>query len=136
MAFVSQELKKSVAPKIKTILNKYGVKGTLSVNNHTSLVLKIKSGTIDFIANCNATAMNDPYRSAKEIPAVVGNLSVNPYHFQSHFSGTAKKFLTEILGAMNAGNHDRSDIMTDYFDVGWYVDVNIGSWNKNYEVIG
>jgi hypothetical protein len=33
---------------------------------------------------------------------------------------------------MNMGNHDNSDIMTDYFDVGWYVDVNIGLWNKPY----
>jgi hypothetical protein len=32
------------------------------------------------------------------------------------------------------GNHDRSDIQSDYFDVGWYVDVNIGSWNRPYEV--
>jgi hypothetical protein len=33
---------------------------------------------------------------------------------------------------MNAGNHNRSDAMTDYFDVGWYVDVNIGKWNQPY----
>jgi hypothetical protein len=36
------------------------------------------------------------------------------------------------MTAMNDGNHDRSDIQTDYFDVGWYVDVNIGRWNKPY----
>jgi hypothetical protein len=59
---------------------------------------------------------------------------VNPYHYQNHFSGTAKKFLNEVMAAMNAGNHDNSDIQTDYFDVGWYVDVNIGQWNKPYEV--
>jgi hypothetical protein len=33
---------------------------------------------------------------------------------------------------MNGGNHDNSDVQTDYFDVGWYVDVNIGSWDKPY----
>jgi hypothetical protein len=33
---------------------------------------------------------------------------------------------------MNAGNWDKSDIQTDYFNVGWYIDVNIGKWNKPY----
>jgi len=35
---------------------------------------------------------------------------------------------------MDIGNHDRSDIQSDYFDVGWYKSVNIGKWNKPYEV--
>jgi hypothetical protein len=43
--------------------------------------------------------------------------------------------LQEIMPLMNAGNHDRSDIQTDYFDVGWYVDVNIGRWDRPYQVI-
>ena len=34
--------------------------------------------------------------------------------------------MQSIVRALNAGNHDRSDIMTDYFDVGWYVSVKIG----------
>jgi hypothetical protein len=32
------------------------------------------------------------------------------------------------------GNHDNSDIQSDYFDVGWYVEVNIGKWNKAYDL--
>ena len=31
---------------------------------------------------------------------------------------------------MNVGNHDNSDPMTDYFDVGWYISVNLGRWDK------
>jgi hypothetical protein len=23
--------------------------------------------------------------------------------------------------------------MTDYFDVGWYIDINVGKWNKPYQ---
>jgi hypothetical protein len=29
----------------------------------------------------------------------------------------------ELRDAMNNGNHDNSDIMSDYFDVGWYVSI-------------
>jgi len=35
---------------------------------------------------------------------------------------------------MNEGNHDNSDIMTDYFDVGWYISVRLGKWDKPYVV--
>ena len=44
-----------------------------------------------------------------------------------------KEFLMELKSAMMNGNHDRSDIMTDLFDVGWYIDINIGRWNKAYQ---
>jgi hypothetical protein len=69
-------------------------------------------------------------------PNTSGYEQVNPYHFKSHYSGKALAFLTEVLAAMNGGNHDRSDIQSDYFDVGWYVDVNIGKWDAPYEVLG
>ena len=36
---------------------------------------------------------------------------------------------------MNDGNHDNSEIQYDYFDVGWYIDVNIGRWNQPYQLI-
>jgi hypothetical protein len=62
------------------------------------------------------------------------SLDVNPYWYQEHFDGKAKSFLKEVLAAMNSGNHNNSDVQSDYFDVGWYVDVNIGSWNKPYTV--
>ena len=36
--------------------------------------------------------------------------------------------------AMNIGNHDNSDLQTDYYDVGWYVNLQFGRWNKPYNV--
>ena len=35
---------------------------------------------------------------------------------------------------VNAENWDRSDSMTDYFDVNYYTHLNIGKWNKPFEV--
>ena len=58
MAYMSQERKQSLAPSIKAVLKKYGVKGTLAVRNHSTLVLNIKSGSIDFIENFIATDAN------------------------------------------------------------------------------
>jgi hypothetical protein len=60
---------------------------------------------------------------------------VNPYHFKDHFSGRALEFLKEVHIAMMVGNHDNSDIQSDYFDVGWYVDINIGRWDRPYALV-
>jgi hypothetical protein len=134
MAYVSQELKAKIAPKIKAILAKNGLKGTLAVRNYSTLVLNIKSGKIDFIKNFNETVQTQYGQPVRFTPAT-DSIDVNPYHFRSHFSGKAKQALEQLIAAMNDGNHDNSDIQTDYFDVGWYIDVNIGKWNKPYELL-
>ena len=133
MAYMSQEKKAKISPKIKAILAKYKVKGSLAVRNHMTLCLNLKSGSIDFIANSNKVCSNNHYQVASGFkPSTSGYDQVNPYHFKDHYDGKALAFMQEVFHAMNDGNHDRSDIQSDYFDVGWYVDVNIGKWNKPY----
>jgi hypothetical protein len=38
------------------------------------------------------------------------------------------KTFTAIRDAMMVSNHDNSDPMTDYFDVSWYIAINVGKW--------
>ena len=135
MAYVSQELKSKLSPAIKAVCKKYGIKASVAVRNHMTLALNVKSGKIDFIGNSNRVCGADFYQVARGFkPNTTGYDQVNPYHFQSHYDGDAKAFLSEVLAVMNDGNWDKSDIQSDYFNVGWYVDVNIGSWNKPYTV--
>ena len=49
MAYISQQEKKELAPAIKAVLKKYGVKGSIAINHHSSLVVNIKSGVLDFL---------------------------------------------------------------------------------------
>ena len=128
MAYVSQELKSKLAPTIKAICKKYGVKASLAVNNHSTLVLNVKSGKVDFVGDYGSTPES-------RADAEKFGIQVNPYWYKEHFSGQALKFLSEVIPAMNNGNHDNSDIQTDYFDVGWYIDINIGKWNKPYALV-
>lgn len=131
MAYMNQERKNKIAPQVKKILAKYHVKGSLSVDCHTGLTLTIRSGKIDFCQNWHDSYTKNYTHdgSALDVPTYVG---VNVYHIDSHFSGKARECLEELLAAMNEGNWDRSDIQTDYFDVGWYVSMHIGRWNKPY----
>ena len=122
MAYVSQEMKAKLAPTIKAICKKYGVKASLAVRNHSSLVLNIKSGKLDFLNNFG----NDRIHSKT-------HLSVNTYWFHEHFSGNCKKFLEEVIPAMKGPDFfDHSDAMTDYFHCSHYIDINVGQWDKPY----
>lgn len=120
MAYMSQELKKELAPEIKAVLKKYNMKGSIAVRHHSSLVVNVKSGVLDFIGDYD---FGDYPKD---------NIDVNQYWLEEHYKGDQLSFLEELKEAMNVGNHDDSDIMTDYFDVGWYIDINIGQWDKPY----
>jgi len=140
MAYVSQELKAKLAPSIRAVCKKYGIKASIAVRNHSTLVLNIKQGSIDFIENFIETDKAKAYCNYMDENQIAyfrknQSLDVNPYHYRDHFSGRALKFLSEVMPIMNKGNWDQSDIQTDYFNVGWYVDVNIGRWNKPYALV-
>jgi len=120
MAYVSQDDKRKLAPAIKAVLNKYGMKGSISVRHHSTLVVTLRSGRIDF-----GTDARDGY------------LQVNPYWIHEHYTGTARKFLTELLAAMKGPDYFcEDDAMTDYFHRSHYTDINVGRWNKPYTFTG
>jgi hypothetical protein len=140
MAYMNQQKKAKIVAAVKPVLQKYGLKGTFSVRNHMTICLNIKSGPIDFIENYIETDKQKPYAkymSEDQINYIRKNkaLDINPYWFQEHFSGIAKRAIKEIIDGMySADYYDRSDAQTDYFDTAYYIDVNIGSWNKPYQL--
>lgn len=138
MAYYSQERKKSVAPTVRGLLKEYGFKGSLSVDNHSTVILTIKEGMLDVIGNYNETVKDRPQNTRYGDPTHTRDrgLDVNVYWYKEHFTGKTLEFLTKVIRVLNTENHDNSDPMTDYFDVGWYVDVRFGRWNKPYKMIG
>ena len=59
MANMNQKLKAELAPGIKAVLKKYGMKGSIAVRNHMVLVVNIKSGKLDVMDNWyNAVTKN------------------------------------------------------------------------------
>ena len=135
MAYMSQERKSQIAPVVKAICKKYGIKASLGVHNHSTLVLNVSQGDIDFIGSWNKVVGATAQHTRRNWQPATDHLGVNPYHYQDQFDGRALQFIKEVHTAMMAGNHDNSDIQSDYFDVGWYVDINIGRWNKPYALV-
>lgn len=135
MAYMNQTRKATIAAKVKPILAKYGVKGTLSVRNGMTIVLTLTSGKVDFIGDLVSPVPQfgawveldkDKMRKHYEI-------NVNVYHYETSYTGAALAFMREIMPALKGAEwYDRSDIMTDYFDTAYYIDVRVGKWNKPY----
>ena len=122
MAYFNQTQKAAIAPAVKSLLKKYGLSGSLSVRNGSTVVLTVKSGSIDFLADYF-------YSTARDVKSI----DVNVYHYRNHFTGSALEFLEQAIKLLNTGNWDNSRPEIDYFDRGHYVDVQIGKWNKPYQ---
>ena len=116
MAYIGQKEKKELAPAIRAVLKKYNMKGTIGINRHTSLVVNLKEGVIDF---------GDVHHQ------------VNTYHIEKFYgTGVAGQFLNELVAAMKGTKwYNNTDTMIDYFDIAYYVDINIGKWDQEYKVV-
>ena len=135
MAYMSQEKKAQLAPCIIAVLKKFGMKGSISVNNHSTLVCNVSEGPLDIIGNMYEIAMTKPDTFyARDKAPKPKHIQVNPHWISENYSGKVLQFVQALKDAMDVGNHDRSDIQTDYFDVGFYIDINIGKWDKPFQL--
>lgn len=116
MAYVSQDLKKKIVSALKPIMKKYGMNATYSVHHHSSFCVNLKSGVIDFGKTEG---------------------QVNVYWVDDNYSGVAREFLKEVLNTIKVAGawYNNSNAMIDYFDTAFYIDINIGKWDKPYQLL-
>lgn len=133
MAWMSQEKKAQIAAELKKVMPR-DWKYSLGVRHHSTIALTISAAPVDLMAIYNKrVAESWERRGDKHTPQTYAQ--VNKFHLDTQFSGELLETFQRIKVALNIGNHDRSDIQTDYFDVGWYVDIQIGRWDKPFRVI-
>ena len=130
MAFISQQDKKTLAPVIKAVFKKYGLKGTISIKNHMTLCANVSAGRLDLLGAA----------------AAVSSLRSSGYYQANAYQPTNEKykdinidifnFYEDLKKAMKGALwFDKSDIMTDYFHTAYFLDINIGQWNKPYKLL-
>lgn len=129
MAYVSKEKKAKIAAALKNVVPK-NVKYSLAVDNHSSIVCTIYSAPIDLLG---------AYLSGKgydNTDKTITYVDVNHYHYEQILkdSPEALELIKSIVDCLNIDNYDRSDIMTDYFDVGHYINLRLGRWDKPFTV--
>jgi hypothetical protein len=130
MAYMNQDRKKVISAAVKPILAKYGMKGSLRTDRST-VTLTLQSGPIDFIADMVPDRAGYALENLKK--GAKYHFDVNQYWYSEHFIGSARNLLDELVPAMKSADwYDRSDIMTDFFDVSYYFHIRVGRWDKPY----
>jgi hypothetical protein len=119
---MDQAKKKVIAAALKLVVPK-GWKWSLSVHNHTSITMTIKSAPIDLIGlHKNKDA------------SVKGHISLNEGWLDRAYEGEVLETMEKIAKALNTGNFNNSDIQSDYHHVGFYSSLHLGRWDKPFVV--
>ena len=114
MAYMNQEKKAIIATRVKPVLAKYGMKGTISVENYSTLIVTLQAGPIDF-----------------------GQTREISQYWISDIPCTKGEFIRELIGAIKGEEwFDKSDVMTDYFHTAFYMTVRVGRYDKPYQMKG
>ncbi len=147
MAYMNQQKKRCIADALKKVVPK-DWKYSLAVRHHSTIVMTIRSAPIDFMqmeADRLRTELRrgHPCVNPDYIAAHIGELErgevehfqLNEFQVATQFPGEIGATLAKIVAALNTGNHDNSDLMTDYFDVGHYISLRIGDYGKPFRYI-
>ncbi len=117
MAYISTEKVKEIRTQLKKVFP--NLKFSIRKLHYSKVKIIIKSGNIDFITDYNATNQRK-------------YLSINEYSIDK-FTGVSKDALKKVYKiAKFQGWYDNSDSMSDYFDTAYFIDVQIGDWEKPY----
>lgn len=128
MAYVPKEKKAKIVAAVKAVLPK-GWKVTFAVRHYSTIVCTVRSAPFDLMEKMDHPSIKRGYNGE-----TFDHIGINNYHAETY--STDKEFtktLQKIIDALNTDNYNNSDIMTDYFDVGHYVDLRFGEWNKPFK---
>ena len=144
MAYMNQDKKAVIKTNLDKVLKPLGIKYSLRVDNHMAINCTIKSGGIDFMRNFTETTghkFDEHIRNHLQVNQfdehIRNHLQVNQFWYDEHFTGLAREIIGKTVDALKSADYyDRSDAQIDYFDTAYYIHLNVGSWDKPYELKG
>jgi len=141
MAWVQKDTVTKVREALKVLNKEYGMKTSVSGTNSSSLKVRILSGKIDFVQNRLDMLEGDMRYSEEEkanhrlyLTKFNSGIQVNHYWLDTSFSGVALEYLEKVKAIMSVDHWDKSDIQSDYFNCAYYMNIDIGKWDKPYEL--
>ena len=118
MAYVTTTQVKQTREALKLAFPDFKFMVRRATGGRSSINVSIMSGPLDF---------DNPQ----------GGKTVNPYHVGTHYEPHVIPFLEAVIKVIKYGTerqwYDKSDAMTDYFDTAFYLDVEMGRWEKPYQ---
>lgn len=135
MAYVNKEVKNRVQKELKSIMPR-NCKWSLSGTGKGRLSLNIWSADTDLIGAVNRHNQRMHEWHGWIIPdKPLTHVDLNHNRREIDFGEKWNAILQKAWDAMNKGNWDRSDVQTDYFDVGWYTEICLGRWDRPFQVL-
>jgi len=128
MAYIKTEEVSAIRNELKKRFGHTGLKFGVKNRHHTSVSVTIKAGPIDF-----SDIYKDHYGSGDHYA------QINPYHLSNY--GKHQPLFEEIIKviktapALAEGGRewfDKSDIQSDYFHTAFYIDLDVGTFDKPY----
>lgn len=122
MAYMDQTKKAKIAAELKKVMPK-SWKYSLRVHHHSSITMTIQSAPVDLFGLCAYENKSDRY------------VQLNPYYIERAYDDAAiVSVLKAAKDALNTDNFDKSDISTDYFNVGHYIAIHVGDFERPFAV--
>ena len=131
MAYITQDQKKEIATLLKNVVPR-GWKYSLAINNHSALVMTIRSAPVDLLSEWFRCSYKSNYVIS---PVKPKDARINEYNLERQFNESLET-IKAIEAVLNTGNYDNSDIQADYFNVGFYVTLQLGTWDKPFKFLG
>lgn len=139
MAYVSQEVITKARTALKALNKEYGVKSTLSGKGSSSLTLSISEAKIDFVNNyCETIAANRKHRDTEQVigwAKLEQRVVINHYYLEDAFTGKALEYMQKAKAIMYVDHWDESDSQSDYFHCAYYIDMQVGKYNKVFKFV-
>ncbi len=122
MAYMDQTKKAVIVAELKKVMPRTW-KYSLRVMHNSTIIMTIISAPVDLVELCK-------YENKRP-----GYIQLNEYYLERAYEdASVLEVLLAAKTALNNGNWDKSDISTDYFNVGHYVNMHIGSFDRHFEV--
>lgn len=135
MAYMDQTKKAKIAAELKKIMPK-DWKYTLGVDNHSTIVLNLLKAPVDLIAMANKLNEEHALRRSEEAYVIKDHYQANPYYPQNAFEGDTLTLMQKVIKVLYSVDYfDHSDSMTDYHHCAYFVNINVGKWNKPFELV-
>lgn len=132
MAHITKEETKNIREKLKKEFPTY----KFSVRNadNSEVIISLLKSDLDLEADMNNINCSDDSKVHKLNGIAKGFLSINHYCIDRNWKGKTLDVLTKILEIAKSQNwYDKSDSQRDYFDTAYYININIGTYEKRYE---
>jgi hypothetical protein len=118
MAYISTQAVKEIREELKSLFPaKKGWKLSVTKSDSNYLNVAIMEAPIEI--------RNNP---------ALDNENINPYYILDRENKLGADLIYMMYEIANRNNFDKSDLMSDYFHVGYYFGMSIGTWNKPFKL--